>query len=76
MTELKVTKVIKLLKENRFEFAWSPTNMLGLAPSVAIHKLNIDPNAKRIVQKKRVLIPDRQKAIVEYMEKLRATGFI
>lgn len=43
-----------LLRENIGEFTWSPTDMLGLDRNVAIHKLNIDPNAKIVVQKKRM----------------------
>lgn len=46
-------------------------DMLGLDPNVAIHKLNIDPHTKKIVQKKKKFTLERQKAIAEEVKKLK-----
>lgn len=50
--------------------------MPRLDPSVTIHKLNLDPNTKRIMQKKRIFIAKRQKAITKEVKKFKAVGFI
>lgn len=76
LMKIKVAQMTELFKENRGEFAWSLVDMPGLDPNMDIHKLNLDPNAKIIEQKKRMLIPKRQKAIVKEVERLKATRFI
>ena len=40
------------------------------------HKLNVDPTKKPFQQKQRVFAPERNKAVMEKVEKLLATGFI
>lgn len=69
MTEIEVARMIKLLRKNMVEFTWSPVDMPRLDPSVVVHRLNLDPNAKKIVQKQRIFVSERQKAIVEEVEK-------
>lgn len=52
LTEPEMIRMTELLKENRSELASIPMDMLGLDPIVAVHRLNLDPNAKKVVQKK------------------------
>ena len=40
------------------------------------HKLNVDPTKKPFQQKRRVFAPERNKAVMEKVEKLLATRFI
>ena len=40
------------------------------------HKFNVDPTRKPVRQKQRVFAPERNKAVMEKVEKLLATGFI
>lgn len=54
LMKTEVERMTELLKENRAEFTWSPGDMPGLDPSVAVHKLNLDHDAKKIVQKKKL----------------------
>lgn len=49
LIEIKVARIIELLEENKREFAWSPVDILGLNPNVAIHLLDLDPNTKKKV---------------------------
>lgn len=76
LTKPENTRIVELLRENRAEFTWIPADIPGLDPSVAVHKLTINPNAKRVVQKKRMFVLEKQRAIAEEVEKLRSLGFI
>ena len=53
------------LRENRDVFAWSHEDMLGIDPSVMVHKLNVSPYFTPICQKKWVFAPKRDQAIAE-----------
>ena len=50
--------------------------MLGIDPSVIIHKLNVLPSFPLICQKKQVFAQERDKATVEEVHKLQEAGFI
>lgn len=52
--ELK-KKVIEVVRQYHDVFAWGLEDMPDLDPSVAQHKLNVDPNAKLVKQKKGLL---------------------
>ena len=40
------------LKMNQDVFAWSHENMLGIDPSIIVHRLNVNPASSPIRQKK------------------------
>ena len=44
-------KFIQFLKENLDIFAWSHEDMLGIAPEIIQHKLNVNPDRKPIQQR-------------------------
>ena len=50
--------------------------MLGIDPSVIVHRLNVSPSFPPIRQKNRVFTQKRDKAIAEEVHKLQETGFI
>ena len=50
--------------------------MLGINPSVMVHKLNVSPSFLPIQQKRRVFTQERDKAIVEEVRKLLEADFI
>ena len=50
--------------------------MLGINPSVMVHKLNVSPSFLPVQQKKRVFTQERDKAIVEKVRKLLEADFI
>ena len=47
------------LKKNQNVFAWSHEDMLGINPSVMVHRLNVLPTFSPIRQKKRVFAQER-----------------
>ena len=46
------------LKMNQDVFAWSHDDMLGIDPSVIVHRLNVNPTSSPIRQKSRVFAPE------------------
>ena len=50
--------------------------MLGIDPSVMVHRLNVSPSFPPIQQKKRVFAPERDRAIAEEVHKLQEVNFI
>ena len=50
--------------------------MLGINNKVIEHQLNVDPTKNPVQQKRRVFAPERNKAVMEGVEKLLAASFI
>ncbi|CAA0824155.1 Unknown protein, partial [Striga hermonthica] len=70
------SELISFLKQNSDVFAWKHEDMKGIDPGVASHKLNLDRTVRPVVQKRRKLGPDRQKALEEEVKKLIDNKFI
>uniref|UniRef100_A0A2N9ERC7 RNA-directed DNA polymerase n=1 Tax=Fagus sylvatica TaxID=28930 RepID=A0A2N9ERC7_FAGSY len=68
--------LVQFLKSNKDVFAWSHEDMPGIDPSIISHKLNFDPSLRPVKQKRRVFAPERNKAIMEEVDKLLAANFI
>ena len=64
------------LKENQDVFAWSHKDMLGIEPSIIVHRLNVSPSSLPIRQRKRVFVQERDKAIAKEVQKLLDVDFI
>ena len=77
----KLKKVIKkylifFLQENVDVFIWTLVDMSGIDLEVMTHRLSINPNYQPIKQKKINFMSERQKAIMEEVDKLLNVGFI
>ena len=68
--------LIALIKEYTNIFAWSYEDMPDLDPQVAMHHLNIKPDAKPVKQQRRRFWPDIIDAIEAEIQKLIEYGFI
>ena len=53
------------LRENQDVFPWSYEDMLGIDPSIMVHRLNVSHSILLIRQKKRVFAQERDKAITK-----------
>ena len=53
------TRLIQFLKENLDVFVWSYEDMLGIAPEVIQHKLNVNQKRKPVQQRRRVFAPEK-----------------
>ena len=69
-------ELITFLRGSRDVFAWSHEDMPGIDPSVMVHRLNVSPAFLPVRQKKRVFTPERDRAIVEEVQKLQEASFI
>ena len=69
-------KIVEFLKQNMDVFAWTHEDMSWIDNKVIKHKFNVDPTRKPVQQKQQVFAPKRNKAVMEEVEKLLATGFI
>ncbi|KAL0431915.1 UNVERIFIED_CONTAM: hypothetical protein Sradi_0817500 [Sesamum radiatum] len=70
------TMTIDFLRKNRDMFAWSPSDFQGINPKVIVHRLNIDPQARPVKQKKHFFGVERNKVIEEEVAKLLKAGYI
>ena len=68
--------LITFLKENLEVFAWSHEDMLGIDPSIIVHRLNVSPSSPPIWQRKRVFAQERDKVIAKEVQKLLDADFI
>lgn len=57
-------------------FAWKPGDMVGIDPEMAVHKVNIKPNAKLVKQKMRHFIIQQSETIEEEVAILLKIGHI
>ena len=64
------------LRDNLDVFAWSHEDMIGIDPSIIVHKLNVSPSFPPIPQKKLVFAQERDRAIAEEVRKLLEADFI
>jgi len=69
-------EMIVLVKEYIDVFAWNYEDMPGLDPQVAMHRLNIRPDAKPVKLQQRRFRPNIMEAIEVEVRKLIACGFI
>ena len=76
--------MVEFLKKSLDIFAWTYDDMLGIDDKVIEHCLNVDltnclnvdPTKKLVQQKCQVFAPERNKAVIEEVEKLLIAGFI
>lgn len=68
--------LIGCLARNQDAFSSSYLNMKGIDPKIICHRLNIDPSAKLVKQKKLLCSINRAKIINEEAEQLLPVGSI
>ena len=61
----------QVLKQNADLFAWSATDLSGVHPKIAAHRLSIFPSAKPVSQKKRKLGESKRQAAIAKADKLK-----
>ncbi|RVW17419.1 hypothetical protein CK203_094149 [Vitis vinifera] len=65
-----------ILRQNHDIFAWAHSDMKGIHPSIASHRLNVFSTARPVRQRIRRFHPDRQRVIRNEIDKLLEAGFI
>ncbi|XP_012850074.1 PREDICTED: uncharacterized protein LOC105969843 [Erythranthe guttata] len=69
-------ELIACLRDHQDVFAWSPADLVGIDPSVAVHKLNLRPDARPVKQKRRHFGAEKDKIIGEEVKRLLEAGHI
>ena len=54
------------MREYKDVFAWSHEDMPGIDPEMIVHRLNVSPDSKPIIQKRRSFNPERYLAINQF----------
>ncbi|XP_074347371.1 uncharacterized protein LOC141686220 [Apium graveolens] len=69
-------QLIQTLRNFADIFAWDPKDMPGIPEEIALHRLNISPEARPVKQKTMVFSSEKQEAIDVEINKLLKAGFI
>ena len=64
------------LRQNKDVFAWKQADMGGIDLAIITHRLNVSPSFKPVKQKRRILAPEKKKAINKEVGKLLQAGEI
>ncbi|KAK4400573.1 Retrovirus-related Pol polyprotein from transposon opus [Sesamum angolense] len=70
------TLAIEFLRKNMDVFAWNPSDFKGINLEIIVHRLNVDPQAKLVKQKKRSFGIEHTRIIEEEVEKLLKVGYV
>ena len=57
LTELEEQKLLEILKKYKEEIAWSIEDLKGINPSISMHKILLEDNAKTSIEHQRRLNP-------------------
>ncbi|KAL2251473.1 UNVERIFIED_CONTAM: Retrovirus-related Pol polyprotein from transposon [Sesamum indicum] len=68
--------MIAFLRRNADMFAWSPSDFKGISPEIIAHRLNLDPNAQPVQQRKRAFGSEKNRIIQEEVDKLLKAGYV
>ena len=69
-------EIINFLKDNLDVFAWSHEDLPGIPANIIQHHLNVDPEKKPVQQRRRVFALERNKVVMDEVNKLLAANFI
>lgn len=70
------SEVVDCLQRNTDIFSWSSSELTGIRPAVAEHKLNIIPGARAVKKKKRHFGLEKDGVIEEQIHALLKSGHI
>ncbi|KAL2474671.1 Uncharacterized protein Adt_35407 [Abeliophyllum distichum] len=76
LNELMKSQLTTFLKSNVDIFTWEHSDIEGIDPKVACHRLNTSLDVKLKQQRRRPLNPERYKALAKEVDKLLKCSFI
>ena len=76
LTEDKEQKLIKILKKYKEVIAWSVEDLKGMSPSISMHKILLEENAKTSIEYKRRLNLVMKEVVIKEVLKWLNAGFI
>ena len=76
MTEENEQKLIRILKKYKEAIAWSVEDLKGISPSICMHKILLEENAKTSIEHERRLNPVMKEVFINEVLKWLSIGFI
>ena len=76
LTENEEHKLLKILRKYKEAIAWSIENFKGISPSICMHKIMLEDNAKTSIEHQRRLNPVMKDVVWKEVLKWLNTGFI
>ena len=76
LPEEERARLEQILQANADVFTWTHSNMIGISPVHASHKLNVVSSARPVRQRVRHSHPDRHQVIQAEVDNLLKVGFI
>ena len=76
LTKLKEQKLLEILKKYKEAIALSIEAMKGISPSICIHKILLEENAKTSIEHQRRLNPVMKEVVIKEVLKWLNAGFI
>ena len=69
-------EIASFLKDNLDVFTWIHEDMIGILANIIQHYLNVDLEKKPVQQRGRIFPPERNKAVMDEVNKLLVANFI
>ncbi|XP_012842286.1 PREDICTED: uncharacterized protein LOC105962516 [Erythranthe guttata] len=69
-------ELIALLRSNEDIFAWQPSDLTGISPRTAVHRLNLRPECRPVKQKRRHFGTEKDEIIQKEVQRLLEIGHI
>ncbi|CAL2240742.1 unnamed protein product [Prunus armeniaca] len=76
LSNTEMEHLVSFLRNNKDVFTWSHVDMPRIDPSVACHRLNVDPSHPPHQQRQRRFAPERNQIISDKVDRLLEVGFI
>ena len=76
LTDAEEQKLLKILKNYKESIAWSIDELKGTSPSICMHKILLEENAKPYVEQQRRLNPIMKEVVRKEVLKWLNAGFI
>ena len=76
LTTLEEKKMLEILKKYKEVIAWSIEDLKGISPSICMHKIILEENAKTSIEHHRRLNPIMKEVVRKEVMKWLNTGFI
>ena len=76
LTEAEAQKLLEILRKYKEAIAWSIEDLKGISPSICMHKILLNDNAKASIEHQRRLNPMMKEVVRKEVLKLLNAGFI
>ena len=76
LTKLEEEKLLEILRKYKEEITWSIEYLKGISPSICMHKILLEDNAKTSIEHQRRLNPVMKEVVRKEVLKWLNVGFI